>query len=376
MLLRGICAFVLFGILVAGLWPFHAPRNEVSWLTDRNGLFFGKYGSIVSAASFKAHPLPSCSLEILLEPKRVHSSGTILAFYWPENHIVPFSLHQSLGDLVLQRTSDDPLPHPSEVRVYVGGVFRHQKLVLVTLNSSQAGTTVYADGGLVKKFVDFRLSSQDLTGKLIVGDSPVIREDWSGQLAGLAVYDRELTQDEVAEHYENWTKGQQANLARSEGAVALYLFKEGGGSVVHDQVNPATDLLIPERFFLFDQQFLERPWDEFRNDWDYWINNGINIFGFMPLGFFFYAYFSSVRRTKRAIAGTIGFGFAISLTIEVLQALLPTRDSGMTDLITNTLGSALGAILCAWMAEHNWFARAGLLIRLPSREMKKSSSIR
>jgi hypothetical protein len=378
MLLRGICAFVLFGILVAGLWPFHAPRNEVSWLTDRNGLFFGKYGSIVSAGSFKADPAQangSRSLEILLEPRRVDSSGTILAFYWPENRIVPFSLHQSLGDLVLQRPSDDP-SHPEEVRVYVDDVFSQQKLVLVTISSSEAGTTVYADGAVVKRTGNFRLSSQDLTGTLIVGNSPVRREDWSGQLAGLAVYDRELTKDEVAEHYENWTKGKRANLAGSEAALALYLFNEGNGSVVHDQVTPATDLLIPKRFFVFDQLFLERPWDEFRNDQDYWKNNGINAFGFIPLGFFFYAYFSSVRRTKRALAITIAFGFAISLTIEVLQAWLPTRDSGMTDLITNTLGTVLGAILCVLIAKLNWFSRAGVLSAPPSGGRKKGSSIR
>jgi hypothetical protein len=361
MFLRAICAFVLSGILVAGLWPFHAPRNEVRWLGYGSGLFFGKYGSIVSASSFKAGPLAadsSCSLEIWLEPRRVQSSGTILAFYRPESRSIPFALRQSLGDLTIERPSQDQA-RPEKITVYVNDVFSRQKPVLVTISSNPAGTTVYADGAFVKKLVNPRLASKDFTGQLVVGNSPVTTDEWSGQVQGLAIYGHELTADEVSQHYATWTKGERRDLA-GQSAAALYLFNELRGNVVHNQVDSATDLLIPERFFVLREQFLERPWDEFHQDWNYWKDVGINIAGFIPLGFVFFAYFSLVRKTQHPAAITIALGFAVSLTIEVLQAFLPTRDSGMTDLITNTLGTAVGVMVFRSGAVQAVLAGAGL----------------
>jgi|SRR5579863_378186 len=356
MLLKAICAFVLFGILVAGLWPFHAPRNDVSWLNHKNGLLFGKYGSIVSASSFKpdqSRADGSCSLEIWLQPKRTRSSGSILAFYWPTNDLTPFALRQSLGDLVLQRTTSNQAQRREKVKVYVDDVFSQQKPVLVALSSNQAGTAIYVDGALVKKFSNFSLSSSNLTGQLIIGNSPVTTDEWSGQVLGLAIYDRELKADEVSQHYVYWTTNQQRQFAENASAIALYSFQEGSGSRVRNQVNHATDLFIPQRFFVLHPQFLERPWDEFRPDWNYCKDIAINVGGFIPLGFFLYAYFSLVPRVEHPVAITIAFGFAVSLTIEVLQAFLPTRDSGMTDLITNTLGTALG-VLCYVITAGMW----------------------
>ncbi len=301
----------------------------------------------------------ACGLEIWLEPRRVHSSGTILAFYLPESGVSPFALRQSLGDLVIRRTSQDQLHRAEKAKVYADDVFGRQMPVLVAISSGQAGTTVYADGKFVKKYLHFRFSGGDLTGRLIVGNSPVTTDDWSGQVRGLAVYGRELTADEVSSHFANWTKGEGKGLAATEGALSLYTFNEEGGNIVHNQIDSATDLLIPDRFFVLHEQFLERPWDEFRQDWNYWNDVGINIAGFIPLGFSFFAYLLTVRKIRRPVLVTVALGFAVSLTIEVLQAFLPTRDSGMTDLITNTLGTALGVLAFKYGAA--WLTRSSIL---------------
>ena len=161
----------------------------------------------------------------------------------------------------------------------------------------------------------------------------------------LAVYNRELSASEVVEHFADWTAGTQAELAKTEGVTAIYLLNENRGRVAHNQVSSTTDLVIPERFFILHEQFLERPWDEYRSDGAFWKDVAVNIVGFIPLGFFFSVYLSSIRNTKRVAELTIALGFLVSLTIEVLQAFLPTRNSGMTDLITNTLGTGVGSVL-------------------------------
>jgi VanZ family protein len=360
--LRIICAGVLLGILVAGLWPFHSPRNDVRWLGEGKGLSFGRHGSIVSTGSFGANQqraTDSCSIEIWLQPKRVHSSGTILAFYQPDRKSAALALRQSLGDLVLWR-ADYRLPQSKNVKIYVDDVFNRRKPVFITISSNQSGTEVFADGAFLKKYENFKLSSQDLTGRLIVGNSPVTADDWSGELKGLALYDRELTANEASQHFADWTKGSLLNPGENKGDVALYLMKEGTGNVVHNQIDSTTDLIIPERFFVLHAQFLERPWDEFRPDWNYLKDVGINVGGFIPLGFFFCVYFSALRRMEHSVAAAIAFGFAVSLTIEVSQAFLPTRDSGMTDLITNTFGTALGAIVVRRKGVQSLLAATGL----------------
>jgi len=360
-LLLAICLLVLCGILAAGLWPFHAPKNEVTWLSGGNGLLFGKRGTIVSASQFKvgnSQGNNSCSLELWLEPTRVDSGGMILTFYRPAN---TFAARQYRGGaLVLERGSQSDLA--KRAGTYVGDVFKSSKPVFVAITSGEAGAATYINGTLFKNFPSFAFSRGDLTGQLIIGNAASTTYTWPGQFKGLAIYDRELTAGEVSQHYAMSTANRQADLAKSGDVVAFYLFDEGSGNVVHSQVASAPDLLIPERFVIVHQWFLEPSWKEFRPVWSYWKDVTINVAGFIPMGFFFYSYFSLVHKIEHPGLVTIALGFLVSLTIEVLQAFLPTRDSGTTDLITNTFGTALGVILYSRSARCNWFTRAGLLI--------------
>jgi hypothetical protein len=343
------------------LWPFHAPKNQVSWLSNSNGLHFGQYGvvfgSLASSVSGSKDGI-SCSVEIWVQPDHSDIGGTILAFYKPENRNVAFSVHQSIDDLFLQRVVVDQ-QRPKKSKVYIGHIFRKNNPLFVTLTSSAQGTAVYLNGSLVRALPRFGLSSEDLTGQLFAGNHPLVENGWQGQLRGLAIYDRALSETQVLQHYNAWTANQNAEI-KNEGSIALYLFNEGSGTIVHNQTNAETDLRIPEHFFVLHAPFLETPWDEFQPSWSYWKNVMINIGGFVPLGFFFCAYFVSVRRLNRAALATIVLGGVVSLTIEVSQAFLPTRDSGMTDLITNTLGTGIGAMLCNCESVQVLFATVGL----------------
>lgn len=66
-----------------------------------------------------------------------------------------------------------------------------------------------------------------------------------------------------------------------------------------------------------------------------------NIILFMPLGIYLAIIFKEMKPAK-----IIGIGLAASFTFEALQYLLGIGASDITDLITNTLGTAVGLMIC------------------------------
>jgi VanZ like family/Concanavalin A-like lectin/glucanases superfamily len=349
-ILGTLCVCIIFGMLVAGLWPFHQPHNDVTWITYANGVSFGGYGTLLSMSTFDlsdSGPNAACGLEIWLFPYDIRDTGTVLAFYSSDN-LQRFSVRQDRADLVLKVERRDA-QHPIITSgISVKKVFRQGTPAFVTIASGAQGTVVYLNGSAVKSVPGFKMTGADLTGQLVIGTSPVKTDSWAGQLRGLAIYGQDLTAALALQHYLAWDGMSRPYRAENERSVALYLFDEHSGNVVHNHGSSGVELNIPEKYTILHEKFLESDWKEFNLRWDYWKSVLINIGGFVPFGFFCCAYLSLTKPANRAAIATAVLGSAVSLTIEILQSFLPTRDSGTTDLITNTLGTGLGVMLYRW----------------------------
>ncbi len=79
------------------------------------------------------------------------------------------------------------------------------------------------------------------------------------------------------------------------------------------------------------EKFLDPPGKKYYSGLGYWKDLAINIGGFVPLGFAFCAYWALCCPIKRAASAAVLVGVAVTLTIEILQCYLPTRQSGVTD---------------------------------------------
>jgi len=338
----------VLAILFATLWPFNPwPRNQATWLRDGHGIVFGKPGLVVSIT-----PLPfqdteaatSRTLELFMRPTSTQTFYTIVTFYTP-NDPAQLRVAQWTNFLLLVHDVIDGDGHPVEQKFDINRMFQQSELFLLTVVFTPKSTDVYVDGKVVATSSNFVISPQELTGQIILGTSAVNYVLWPGEIHGMAIYSKELTPTEVAEHYHAWANGDGPNPPDLNNAIAYYAFKEGTGRVSRSAVSSAPDLQIPQTFAVLHKPMLKSVREEFIANRRY-VNDLLrNIVGFVPVGFVFCAYFLQIRNRRAAILFATLAGAALSLTVEVLQTYIPQRGSGFTDVITNALGTGIGAVL-------------------------------
>ncbi len=156
--------------------------------------------------------------------------------------------------------------------------------------------------------------------------------------------------------YRSWTN--QAKPPESpRKADSWYLFNEHSGRLIRDYGTSGIDLQIPERYVVVLQLLLENPLRAFEPNRGYVEDLVINLVGFAPFGVTLYAFLFACGRRRYVGSTVVIAGLLASLTIETLQSYLPTRDSDLTDVLTNTLGTCLGVYLISRVVRF-WYSPA------------------
>ena len=345
----GIALALVAVFLVAGWWPFERhPPNRVGWLTGRPGLHFRPNAIAVDTA---ARPFGATgeatdagfTLELWLEAERVSDDDcahilTVHDGRMPSNLV----LCQWQSELILRVRS----AAGSVMEVGSPSALRVRQRRFVTVVADAHGTSFYLDGAPAGHFPSFMVPAGILEGRLLLGDSAVGKQGWTGNLMGLAIFDRALGAEEVARDYREWTGGESDRIRQASGVAALFTFDEHQGHDSYDAI-ARRHLSFPPDYGVVEKRWLARPWEPGRFESLGAGDLVLNVLGFVPFGFFccrFWRMGSPGQRVRHGLL-TIAIGASISLLIEIVQAWLPERDSSLTDFVLNTLGTAIGAML-------------------------------
>ncbi|HEX9021457.1 MAG TPA: VanZ family protein [Nitrospirota bacterium] len=359
---------ITFGILAACLWPFNFNAgNKVAWLQDEYGIRFYGQGVVFSPAPLKmpdaAAGTGALTIELLVRPGKGSGSewGSILTWY-----------SQGQEQFIFGQWKTNFNVRVPAVATIAKGSYRHLGIVnslpantarLITVASGRDKTDIYVNGKLEESAPHYTLlhDDQGIAGYLVLGTSPPGRDPWNGDVLGMAVYGRLLTDGEIRDHYQAWGKRertavlsghsqlQAGKAARREATdpVALYFFNERSGQAIRDHSGAGNQLQVPARFRPFHKPVLLAPWNDRWLSFGYVVDIILNVLGFVPFGFFLSAWLRYAKDLPAARVYGIAIlsGFCLSLGVELTQVYLPTRGSQLMDVVTNTLGTALGAML-------------------------------
>jgi VanZ family protein len=352
-----LCGAIFIALLLAGLWPFDFfPKNNVQWLPDQEVLRFGRYGI---ARSSKPIEVPGATLdfrkpvqfEFKVRPgdEPGNSISRILSICGDDSRELFFA-GQWKNDFILRLSAGDDSPSGAYRETGMDNLLRKNRSVNLSVRMDESGLSVFADGEFVKYQAGYSLSRFSGLRRRVVfllGNSPAGDSPWEGDFHGFSIrQDLALQREHVSPDRrvaDPWTR------VGGNGTVVTGLDPSGKtpGMVFRIGSEPGFDMFIPATFRPLKRTMLFPPWKETRFNRSFMWDVAVNVIGFIPFGFCFYALLWTTREGKNGSTAfrIVLLSAGISLAIELLQAYLPSRDSSLTDVVSNTLGSYVGVSL-------------------------------
>jgi hypothetical protein len=345
---------ILTVILFFGLRPKgYSHSNNVKWIGDQSGIRFGQYGlaytdPIKELSRDDSSGADGFSIEIAFKPLSFEERFRfILSLHAGEDRDQLLVGQWRSWQIVMN--GDDYAHRRRTKRIGVNSDTQPPEMQFVTITTGKEGTKVFVDGHIRAARKDFKLNMPNGDNvRLLLGNSVYGRHPWKGEIHGLAIYGYTLAAKVVAEHFSQWSADRSFLFAAHARPFILYLFDEKGGNKAIDHSGGIHHLTIPSKMQILDKKFLPLPWDRYQIGPGFAQDTFLNLIGFLPLGFILAITFFKVGSVfkRHNIQLAVILCFTVSLTIEIVQAWIPSRSSDSLDLILNTLGGFLGAVIC------------------------------
>ena len=354
---------MISGMLMVGLYPFdYSPSNQVSILGDGTGIRFYGQGEALSTGEF-SWPLADYSgqpftMELHLKPLRTyHESVPHIMSLCDRSGREVFYLGQWKSHMVMRLLGESRWSAGKVTKEVGTQDHLHEgKPVSLTFVFGNGQAKVYADGALADVYEGFDLTdamAHRPVRSVILANSSSGEDPWQGEILDFSIFDRILDPGVIADRYNKTGSGTGVD---NPGEIIRYRFDKLSGNTIRNSAGNGWDLLVPETLTPLRREFLSLPApDNLHHGWFY-KDALVNLAGFIPLGLFLTLFFAARRRSSRV--WTVGLpvtaGFLLSLFIEANQVFLVMRNSSLTDLFLNTLGTMLGSLLLFRMEIRNW----------------------
>lgn len=348
-----ISLFILTNIiwLAVGLWPYtFRLLNHVSLDNNKHCLIFDhlsqafiQYSFLNKNSTFANEN--SFSLELVVKPAYFTSSHISRIISVSDKKDEMFFIGQWKKGLVVRYRNDSK----KNVETGKDNVLTKKNPVFISFVKYNDTIQLFVNGKIIaEKAVLFpNAPNKHINFLFVIGNSSKGNQQWNGELYALAAFNKRLSQQEIERHYKLW--GINRNYSQlSDESVLFYsfdhqfqrIYKNGslkGGS---------GELTIPSRLSQLQKDFLVPPWIDFRWEKNYAVDVIQNLLAFIILGVLATASFSYLHLKRNVLISISTLNsFLISITIESLQTYLPTRTSQLSDLILNTAGGFLGALI-------------------------------
>ena len=345
-------------MLWAGLDPKgYRFRNEVEWIEGRAGVRFGRFGRVETAPFLSLERAAALNqggyaMEVELDPAPdPHGGFRVLASFHSGSDATQLIVAMWRSQLIVMN-GDDYNNKRRLPRITADTAKFPKGPLLLTISSTTNGTSLYLNGKPVATSAKLHLTlpGEPGSGCLVLGNSASASQPWLGVISFFSLLSRPLTASEV----ESRWRTQGAPSASTAEALLLFRFEEGGGSTIRNHGTLGAPLMIPPRLHALGRRFLQGSLATSTPSHSLTLDTVVTFIGFMPFGAAL-AIVLRPRAPRRIILITLFIGFALSLTIELTQAWMPSRDSSLRDLLLNTAGAPLGAWL--WIVARQWLGR-------------------